>query len=151
MSNQVYYESYTCSCVRKHPKEEVFVAQSAANYIAIFQSTKPYRMNRRKVCFVIPYPLPALRKSQSERVQDRNVLFARRRIACHRLRRWLLVLLRLSDLASDECDSRVSQERVHVRRISSTPLEHRRHQQLGRKDRHPAIPFLFKQTNESVK
>lgn len=83
MSNQVYYESYTCSCVRKHPKEEVFVAQSAANYIAIFQSTKPYRMNRRKVCFVIPYPLPALRKSQSERVQDRNVLFARRRIACH--------------------------------------------------------------------
>ena len=55
LSNQVYYESYTCSCVRKHPTEDIFVAQSAANYIALFQSTKPYRMNRRKVSLLTAY------------------------------------------------------------------------------------------------
>ncbi|KAK8809283.1 hypothetical protein WA171_000867 [Blastocystis sp. BT1] len=48
LSNQIYLETYTCSCVRKHPTEEVFVAQSAADYLALFQSTKPYRLNRTK-------------------------------------------------------------------------------------------------------
>lgn len=42
-------EGYTCTCVRKHPIESVFVAQSAAGYIAAFESTKPYRLDMRKV------------------------------------------------------------------------------------------------------
>ena len=53
LSNQIYLETYTCSCVRKHPTEEVFVAQSAADYLALFQSTKPYRLNRTKVAMVL--------------------------------------------------------------------------------------------------
>ena len=151
MSNQVYLETYTCSCVRKHPKEDIFVAQSAANYIALFQSTKPYRMNRRKVSAdSCKYQL-AIWQSQGERVQDRNVLLARWGIACHRLRWRLVVLLRLPDLACDECDPRISQKCLHMCGISSAPFKHRRHQQLGREDCHSPIPFLFKQTIESVK
>ncbi|CBK21996.2 uncharacterized protein [Blastocystis hominis] len=48
LSNQVYIEGYTCTCVRKHPIENVFIAQSAAGYIASFESTKPYRLDVRK-------------------------------------------------------------------------------------------------------
>ena len=42
-------EGFNCMCVRKHPSEKSFIAQSAADYIALFDSTKPYRLNRRKV------------------------------------------------------------------------------------------------------
>lgn len=42
-------EGYNCTCVKMHPKEKVFVAQSSADYIAIFDSTRPFRLNRRKV------------------------------------------------------------------------------------------------------
>ncbi|MCI03530.1 WD repeat-containing protein 25-like, partial [Trifolium medium] len=46
--NQVYVEAYTCPCVRRHPFDPVFVAQSNGNYIAIFGTTSPYRLNKYK-------------------------------------------------------------------------------------------------------
>ncbi|GAB2277932.1 hypothetical protein Dimus_012631 [Dionaea muscipula] len=48
LSNQVYAEAYTCPCVRRHPFEPFFVAQSNGNYIAIFSSKHPYRLDKYK-------------------------------------------------------------------------------------------------------
>lgn len=48
LSNQVYVEAYTCPCVRFHPFDPVFVAQSNGNYIAIFSSYPPYKLNKYK-------------------------------------------------------------------------------------------------------
>ncbi|XP_027919226.1 WD repeat-containing protein 25 [Vigna unguiculata] len=48
LSNQVYAEAYTCPCVRLHPFDSIFVAQSNGNYVAIFTSTPPYRLNKYK-------------------------------------------------------------------------------------------------------
>ena len=50
LSNQVYLEAYTCPAIRVHPNGKHFVAQSNANYIAIFQTERPYKMNKRMVC-----------------------------------------------------------------------------------------------------
>ncbi|KAJ6298016.1 hypothetical protein OIU76_019191 [Salix suchowensis] len=46
LSNQVYVEAYTCPSVRCHPFEPCFVAQSNANYIAIFSSSPPFRLDK---------------------------------------------------------------------------------------------------------
>ncbi|XP_058747483.1 uncharacterized protein LOC131620427 [Vicia villosa] len=48
LSNQVYVEAYTCPCIRSHPFDPVFVAQSNGNYVAIFSSTPPYKLNKYK-------------------------------------------------------------------------------------------------------
>lgn len=48
LSNQVYVEAYTCPSVRCHPFEPCFVAQSNANYIAIFSSSPPFRLDKYK-------------------------------------------------------------------------------------------------------
>eukprot|EP01018_Ginkgo_biloba_P011635 Gb_11736 [translate_table: standard] len=48
LSNQVYVEAYTCPCVRYHPVEASFVAQSNGNYIAIFSSNPPFKLNKYK-------------------------------------------------------------------------------------------------------
>ncbi|XP_074296538.1 uncharacterized protein LOC141626788 [Silene latifolia] len=48
LSNQVYVEAYTCSCVRCHPFEPSFVAQSNGNYIAIFSTKHPFRLDKYK-------------------------------------------------------------------------------------------------------
>ncbi|XP_020261657.1 WD repeat-containing protein 25 [Asparagus officinalis] len=48
LSNQVYGEAYTCPCVRYHPTNACFVAQSNANYIAIFSSRPPFKLDRYK-------------------------------------------------------------------------------------------------------
>ncbi|KAI9079183.1 hypothetical protein K1719_038909 [Acacia pycnantha] len=48
LSSQVYVEAYTCPCVRRHPYESTFVAQSNGNYIAIFTSNPPFRLNKYK-------------------------------------------------------------------------------------------------------
>ncbi|KAL2593246.1 hypothetical protein AAZV13_12G118400 [Glycine max] len=48
LSNQVYVEAYTCPCVRCHPFDSIFVAQSNGNYDAIFTTTPPYRLNKYK-------------------------------------------------------------------------------------------------------
>lgn len=48
LSNQVYAEAYTCTCVRCHPFEPSFVAQSNGNYIAIFSTKHPFRLDKYK-------------------------------------------------------------------------------------------------------
>lgn len=48
LSNQVYLEAYTCPCVRYHPYESAFVAQSNGNYIAIFSGYSPFKLNKYK-------------------------------------------------------------------------------------------------------
>ncbi|OAY79133.1 WD repeat-containing protein 25 [Ananas comosus] len=46
LSNQVYTEAYTCPCVRYHPTDASFVAQSNGNYIAIFSARPPFKLDR---------------------------------------------------------------------------------------------------------
>ncbi|KAL5204895.1 hypothetical protein ABZP36_009766 [Zizania latifolia] len=46
LSNQVYTEAYTCPCVRYHPYEACFVAQSNGNYIAMFSARPPFKLNK---------------------------------------------------------------------------------------------------------
>ncbi|KAF2314261.1 hypothetical protein GH714_024614 [Hevea brasiliensis] len=48
LSNQVYVEAYTCPCIRCHPFDPCFVAQSNGNYIAIFSSSPPFKLNKYK-------------------------------------------------------------------------------------------------------
>ncbi|URD95283.1 WD domain, G-beta repeat [Musa troglodytarum] len=48
LSNQVYTEAYTCTCVRYHPSDCCFVAQSNGNYIAIFSARPPFKMDKSK-------------------------------------------------------------------------------------------------------
>jgi len=48
LSNQVYQEGYTITCVKEHPSSKFFLAQSNAGYIAIFSTKKPYKLNKRK-------------------------------------------------------------------------------------------------------
>ncbi|XP_072221800.1 WD repeat-containing protein 25 [Leuresthes tenuis] len=48
VSNQIYQERYTCPSLALHPQEESFVAQTNGNYMAMFSSQKPYRMNKRR-------------------------------------------------------------------------------------------------------
>ncbi|XP_020775194.1 WD repeat-containing protein 25 [Boleophthalmus pectinirostris] len=48
ISNQIYHERYTCPSLALHPVEESFVAQTNGNYLALFSSQRPYRMNKRR-------------------------------------------------------------------------------------------------------
>ncbi|XP_030445779.2 uncharacterized protein LOC115668472 [Syzygium oleosum] len=48
LSNQIYGEAYTCTCIRHHPTEPCFVAQSNGNYIALFSSNPPFRLDKYK-------------------------------------------------------------------------------------------------------
>lgn len=48
LSNQVYAEAYTCPCVKHHPRDSVFVAQSHGNYAAIFSANPPFKLNKYK-------------------------------------------------------------------------------------------------------
>ncbi|KAL2523637.1 Transducin/WD40 repeat-like superfamily protein [Abeliophyllum distichum] len=48
LSNQVYTEAYTCPAIRCHPSEPYFIAQSNGNYIAIFSSRPPFRLDKYK-------------------------------------------------------------------------------------------------------
>ncbi|TKS86699.1 WD repeat-containing protein 25 [Collichthys lucidus] len=43
-----YQERYTCPSLALHPLEESFVAQTNGNYVAVFSSQQPYRMNKRR-------------------------------------------------------------------------------------------------------
>ncbi|XP_053230854.1 WD repeat-containing protein 25 isoform X1 [Podarcis raffonei] len=49
ISNQIYHERYTCPSFAPHPKEPAFVAQTNGNYLALFSSLRPYRMNKKKI------------------------------------------------------------------------------------------------------
>ena len=46
--HQVYVEAYTCPCVRCHPFDPFFVAQSNGNYIANFSSSPPFKLDKYK-------------------------------------------------------------------------------------------------------
>ncbi|XP_054651802.1 WD repeat-containing protein 25 isoform X2 [Dunckerocampus dactyliophorus] len=48
VSNQIYHERYTCPSLALHPQEDSFVAQTNGNYMAVFTSQRPYRMNKRR-------------------------------------------------------------------------------------------------------
>ncbi|GAA6213453.1 WD repeat-containing protein 25-like [Lates japonicus] len=48
VSNQIYHERYTCPSLALHPLEESFVAQTNGNYMAVFSSQQPYRMNKKR-------------------------------------------------------------------------------------------------------
>ncbi|KAG0560266.1 hypothetical protein KC19_10G166800 [Ceratodon purpureus] len=48
LSNQVYLEAYTCPSVRFHPFEQCFIAQSNADYIAVFSGRTPFKLNKVK-------------------------------------------------------------------------------------------------------
>ncbi|XP_078418503.1 WD repeat-containing protein 25 [Cetorhinus maximus] len=48
ISNQIFHERYTIPCLAVHPKESVFVAQTNGNYMVLFSTQRPYRMNKRK-------------------------------------------------------------------------------------------------------
>ncbi|KAM4624854.1 WD repeat-containing protein 25 [Polymixia lowei] len=48
LSNQIYHEKYTCPSLALHPAEDSFVAQTNGNYMALFSSQRPYRMNKRR-------------------------------------------------------------------------------------------------------
>ncbi|XP_022992622.1 WD repeat-containing protein 25 [Cucurbita maxima] len=48
LSYQVYMEAYTCPCVRCHPFDPVFIAQSNGDYIAIFSLNPPFKLDKYK-------------------------------------------------------------------------------------------------------
>nr|XP_009673791.1 PREDICTED: WD repeat-containing protein 25 [Struthio camelus australis] len=48
ISNQIFHERYTCPSLALHPTESVFVAQTNGNYMALFSSQRPYRINKKK-------------------------------------------------------------------------------------------------------
>lgn len=48
LSNQVYQEPYTCPCIRAHPTDSTFLVQSNADYIILFSSSRPYKLNKYK-------------------------------------------------------------------------------------------------------
>lgn len=48
VSNQIYQERYTCPSLALHPLDDCFVAQTNGNYVAVFSSQRPYRMNKRR-------------------------------------------------------------------------------------------------------
>ncbi|PKY26498.1 WD40 repeat-like protein [Rhizophagus irregularis] len=48
ISNQIYQEAFSCTALRIHPFNNYFIAQSNANYIAIFGMNKPWKLDKRK-------------------------------------------------------------------------------------------------------
>uniref|UniRef100_A0A8D0BXC7 WD repeat domain 25 n=1 Tax=Salvator merianae TaxID=96440 RepID=A0A8D0BXC7_SALMN len=48
ISNQIFHERYTCPSLALHPKDPVFIAQTNGNYLALFSSLRPYKMNKKK-------------------------------------------------------------------------------------------------------
>nr|XP_033807437.1 WD repeat-containing protein 25 isoform X2 [Geotrypetes seraphini] len=41
-------ERYTCPCLTLHPKDSTFVAQTNGNYMALFSTQWPYKINKKK-------------------------------------------------------------------------------------------------------
>jgi len=48
LSNQVYAEAFTCTSLAVHPGDKHFIANTQGDYIAIFSSNPPYKMDRHK-------------------------------------------------------------------------------------------------------
>ncbi|XP_022809526.1 LOW QUALITY PROTEIN: WD repeat-containing protein 25-like [Stylophora pistillata] len=50
LSNQIYQEAFTCTCLKGLPHESHFMAQSInGDYIALFSTRKPYKLNKFKI------------------------------------------------------------------------------------------------------
>ena len=47
-SHQIYDEPYTCPCLKASPTGNCFLAQSNADYIVLFNSQKPFKINKYK-------------------------------------------------------------------------------------------------------
>ncbi|EDO35567.1 predicted protein [Nematostella vectensis] len=48
LSNQIYQEAFTCTSLKVHPSGCQFIAQSNGNYLAIFSTKRPYKLNKYK-------------------------------------------------------------------------------------------------------
>ncbi|XP_046564899.1 WD repeat-containing protein 25-like [Haliotis rubra] len=48
LSNQIYQERYACVRLKLHPTSSHFLAQSHGRYVAIFSTSRPYKMVRSK-------------------------------------------------------------------------------------------------------
>ena len=48
LTHQLYFEPFTCPCLRMHGSRAEFLAQSNGNYVVLFSARKPFKMNKRK-------------------------------------------------------------------------------------------------------
>ncbi|XP_067682102.1 WD repeat-containing protein 25-like [Haliotis asinina] len=48
LSNQIYQERYACVRLKLHPTSSYFMAQTHGGYVAIFSTSRPYKMVRSK-------------------------------------------------------------------------------------------------------
>ena len=48
ISNQIFHEKFVCVCLKKHPFNSKFFAQTHGNYIAEFSTRPPFKMNKHK-------------------------------------------------------------------------------------------------------
>jgi WD40 repeat protein len=46
LSNQIFHEKYVCTCLRLHPANAVFYAQTHGDYICEFSARAPFKMNK---------------------------------------------------------------------------------------------------------
>lgn len=46
--HQLYFEPFTCPCLKAHRFREEFLAQSNGDYIVLFSAKKPFKLNKRK-------------------------------------------------------------------------------------------------------
>lgn len=48
LTHQLYFEPFTCPCLRAHGSKAEFLAQSNGNYVVLFSARKPFKLNKRK-------------------------------------------------------------------------------------------------------
>lgn len=48
LTHQLYFEPFTCPCLRVHSERGEFLAQSNGNYVILFSSKKPFKLNKYK-------------------------------------------------------------------------------------------------------
>ena len=48
LTHQLYFEPFTCPCLRVHSERREFLAQSNGNYVVLFSSKKPFKLNKCK-------------------------------------------------------------------------------------------------------
>jgi WD40 repeat protein len=48
LSHQLYFEPFTCPCLKVNKGRGEFLAQSNGNYTVLFSATKPFKLNKRK-------------------------------------------------------------------------------------------------------
>lgn len=48
LTHQLYFEPFSCPCLRVNRNREEFLAQSNGNYVVVFSAKKPYKLNKRR-------------------------------------------------------------------------------------------------------